>query len=164
MSTPKTNSDRTAVEPDYPTAVDYAFRIPASPITLTSIKPDAKEPTITRTFQKSRDARVAAIAWVTAQQKAGRNIYYQDCSVASVNKRPVKADVSVIHAAHVDVDVQGTLNAEGFAAAKAALLDKIEAYRPADPTCTTQATAHKPFGIFSRRCRAPLKTSPRWKP
>jgi putative DNA primase/helicase len=115
--------------PDYPTAVDYAFRIPANPITLTSIRPDT--PTITRTFKKSQIGRRDAIAWVTAQQKAGRNIYYQDCSVASVNKRPVKADVSFIHAAHVDVDVQGTLDADEFAKAKAVLLDRIEAYQPA---------------------------------
>ena len=119
-----------SVNADIPTGVDYAFRAPANPITLTGIKPDAKEQPITATFKKSMIGRAKAIEWAAAQQSAGRNLYFQDCSVASVNKRPVKSDATMIYTAHVDIDVQGKLDAEGFAKAKAEILDKLDAYNP----------------------------------
>jgi hypothetical protein len=118
--------------PDVPTAVDFAFRHPAEPMTLTAIRPDAPkgEQPITTTFKKTRDGRLGALKWAAQQQRRGANLYFQDCSVVTVNKRPKKADVNLIHCAHVDIDVQGQQDTEGFAKAKAAILDRLGKYDP----------------------------------
>jgi hypothetical protein len=114
--------------PDYRAAIKYVVGIAADPITLTSIHPDGGQ-IFTRTFKKS-DA-TTAMAWLKEQQLKGRGIYYQDCSVASINKRPKKPDVNVLHCAHADMDVQGAhFTTPDFAAAKAAVLDKLKAYDP----------------------------------
>lgn len=105
-------------------AVDYVFSTPATPVTLTSIKEGTA--TRTRTFRKTD--RAAAAKWIAGEQAEQRNIYFQDCSVRGVNKRPTKADVSAIHAAHVDIDAQG-VQAQ-LAAEKATILAKLHAYDP----------------------------------
>jgi hypothetical protein len=121
-------------EPDK--AVAYLFGLPVNRVTLTAITPDG--PTNTATFAKSTDGSTKAIKWITEQQAAGRNIYYQDCSVDSIGKRPVKADVSLIHCAHADLDVKGELSPQGHARALAAILAVLEGYAiPAtDIICT----------------------------
>jgi hypothetical protein len=120
----------TAKTPNYGAAIRYVTSIPADPITLTSINPEGG-PTRTVTFKKSADAATKAMQWVKARQDEGRNIYCQDCSVASINKRPTKDDVNLLHAAHVDVDVKGAhFTIDDFATAKAEILAKINAYNP----------------------------------
>ncbi len=117
-------------------AVAYLFGLPVNAITLTAITPDG--PTSTATFRKMADDRMKAIKWITEQQAAGRNIYFQDCSVDSIGKRPKKEDVCVIHCAHADLDVQGTLAPEAHAKALSAILAVLEGYRvpPTDVICT----------------------------
>jgi putative DNA primase/helicase len=105
-------------------AVEHVFSIPASPVTLTAITPDG--PTTTRTFRKTAAGRAAAAKWIAGQQAAGRNVYYQDCSVRTVHKRPRKEDVSALHCAHVDIDARG--EQEQIVQEKAAILARLKAY------------------------------------
>jgi hypothetical protein len=106
----------------------YLWSLPVNYITLTAIIPDGS--TTTATFTKSNDSRVKCMKWIADQQAAGKNVYMQDCSVVTINTRPEKKDVTVIHTAHVDVDVKGTLTPDEHAKALAALIAKFQAYRP----------------------------------
>jgi Family of unknown function (DUF5906) len=108
-------------------SIEYVFSIPAAPVTLTSIKEGT--PTETRTFRKDAKGRAAAEKWFTAAQAAGRNVYLQDVSVSTVNKRPKKEHVTAIHCAHTDIDAKGPqaqLESE-----KAAIIARLQAYSPA---------------------------------
>jgi hypothetical protein len=117
MSNPK---QTTAKGPLY-----YAFSIPASPVTLTAIDPNSRANS-TRTFRKNSKGKTAAAKWVVEQQALCRNVYYQDCSIRTVNKRPTKADVAAIHCAHVDIDSIGPQ--EQLAAEKAAIVTLLQLY------------------------------------
>lgn len=117
MSSPKQSTAKGPVE--------YAFSIPASPVTLTAIDPNSRA-NATRTFRKNSKGKAAAAKWVAEQQAFRRNVYYQDCSVVTVNKRPVKADVAAIHCAHVDIDSIGPQ--EQLAAEKAAIVARLQSY------------------------------------
>jgi hypothetical protein len=117
-------------------AVAYLFGLPLNRLTLTAIIPDG--PTTTATFVRSADSRMKAIQWITEQQAQRKNIYYQDCSVDSINKRPVKGDVSLIHCAHADIDVQGVLSPEAHKTALMATVAVVEGYKlpPTVVICT----------------------------
>lgn len=117
-------------------AVAYLFGLPVNAVTLTAIIPDGL--TSTATFAKTTDSRMKAIKWITDQQAEGKNTYCQDCSVSSIGKRPVKADVSLIHCAHADLDVQGVLPPEAHRLALEAILAVLEGYKlaPTDIICT----------------------------
>lgn len=139
MTKQQIDQSESAVKPpvaDPAKAVAYLFGLPVNRITLTAIIPDG--PTTTATFAKTTDSRMKAIKWIAEQQAAGKNIYYQDCSVSSIGKRPVKADVSLIHCAHADLDVKGDLSPEAHAKALAAILAVLEGYSipPTDIICT----------------------------
>lgn len=125
---PKIKSEASGVKPDFTKAIQYAFSLPVNPVTLTAILPDGGGPPLTATFVKANISRVKAMAWVRDRQKEGRNLYLQDCSVASINKRPVKDDVNLIHCAHVDLDTPS-----GAPEEIAAAVAKAESYRP-EPT------------------------------
>jgi hypothetical protein len=117
----------------------YLWSLPVNYITLTAITPaEGGAPPTTATFSKSVDGRAKCSKWIAAQQAAGRNIYFQDCSVVTVNTRPKKDDVTVIHAAHADIDTQGQLTVAEHAEALAAIIDTVKAYRPqpTDIICT----------------------------
>jgi putative DNA primase/helicase len=130
------NPSAAVVKGDPAKAVSYMFGLPVNRITLTAITPDG--PTSTATFSKTTDSKFKAIKWIAEQQAAGRNIYHQDCSVDSINKRPTKADVSLIHCAHVDIDVKGMVSPAGRRLALTAILAVLEGYKlpPTDIICT----------------------------
>ena len=114
--------------------IAYLWSLPVNRITLTAIIPDG--PTSTATFMKSDDGRVKCSKWIAAH--ADQNIYMQDCSVETLHKRPKKEDVTLIHCAHADIDVQGVLTPAEHAAALSGIVGKLKAYRPepTDMICT----------------------------
>jgi hypothetical protein len=127
MSNPPYARPATPTQPaDFDKALDFVFGIAANPVTLTAITPDG--PVETKTFRKSDAGRLAAFTWLTVQNTS-RNIYYQDCSVGTLNKRPRKADVTHLHAMHVDLDVKGP--PASAVAEKAEMLARLEGYTPA---------------------------------
>ena len=137
MSNADETADAAAVKGRPDKALAYLFSLPLNRITLTAIIPDG--PTTTATFAKSTDSRMKAIKWINDQQAAGKNIYFQDCSIdGPLHQRPKKADVSLIHCAHADLDVQGKLSPTEHAKALAAILGKIAGFTPAptDVICT----------------------------
>jgi hypothetical protein len=118
-------------------AVAYLLGLPLNQLTLTAIIPEGG-PTATATFAKSDADRMKAIKWINERQAEGKNIYFQDCSVATVNARPKKQDATLIHCAHVDLDVQGVLSPEAHATALKAIIAVLEGYKlpPTDIVCT----------------------------
>lgn len=136
-------------KPDYRKAIAYAMSLPAGPMTLTAIKPDSKK-TETRSFQKTNDGRANAMIWSETLQREGFNLYYQDCSVSVMHKRPHKGDVTVIYSAHVDLDVQGELSPQQHAEALTALIDKVEAFEPQPSSIVCTGNGVQCFWLFNK--------------
>lgn len=83
-------------------ALEFFEKTIADQIHLTAIDPERRRPTIGRDV--GTDAKCAA-AWTEAQNAAGMNLYYTPNRVRSgVAKKPLKADISTIRVAHLDVD------------------------------------------------------------
>ena len=110
------------VEADYKRAAEFVFSV-TQPVNLVSIDPTGASPPRPQTFKRSG----SAAKWMATEQAARRNLYYQDCGLSVINKRPKKNDVTIVLCAHVDAEVQpkDTPSGPEFDRKRAALLHKL---------------------------------------
>jgi len=115
-------------DPDFQTALDYVFGLPTATVNLCAIALDVHD-IQAKTFKKTSEGRAAAEKWLQEQNvDEKRNVYYQDVSVSTVNRRPKKEDATLIHYAHTDIDVKQPQKV--VAAEKKAILAKLRAHAP----------------------------------
>jgi hypothetical protein len=120
-------------KPDFLKAIEFAASLPTSRMHLTAIHPDSKSPPRGKSFNKSEAGRAAALTWITEGNSKGWGVYFNCNEVQALGAGHAKAketEVSTMHFVHVDVDPPEGTSPENMAAARAAMLERINAAQP----------------------------------